>query len=38
MAVSGYRHVPVLNLQDDLVGIVSPQRVASFLQENFEDA
>jgi CBS domain-containing protein len=36
MAVSGYRHVTVLNLQDELVGIISPQRVASFLQEHFE--
>jgi predicted transcriptional regulator len=31
MAVAGYRHVPVLNLDDELVGIVSPQRVTAFL-------
>jgi CBS domain-containing protein len=31
MAVAGYRHVPVLNLDEELVGIVSPQRVTSFL-------
>ena len=27
MAISGYRHVPILDLDDRLVGIVSPQRV-----------
>ncbi len=32
MAVSGHRYVPILNLDDRLVGIASPQRVASFLQ------
>jgi CBS domain-containing protein len=31
-AVCGFRHVPVLNLEHQLVGIVSPQRVTSFLQ------
>lgn len=31
MAVSGYRHVPILNLDDEIVGIVSPQRVTAFL-------
>ena len=34
MAVAGYRHVPVLDLDENLVGIVSPQRVTSFLQEH----
>ena len=38
MAVSGYRHVPVVNLSGDLVGIVSPQRVTEFLQDHFEPA
>ncbi len=37
MAVSGYRHVPVLTASGELVGIVSPQRVTGFLQEHFED-
>ena len=32
MAVSGYRHVPVLDLNDRLAGIVSPQRLTAFLQ------
>ncbi len=32
MAVSGFRHVPVLNLDDNVCGIVSPQRVTAFLQ------
>ena len=34
MAISGYRHVPVLNLSDRLVGILSPQRVTKFLRES----
>ena len=33
MAVSGFRHVPVLNLEDKLVGIVTPRRVTQFLHE-----
>ena len=36
MAVSGYRHVPVLGSGDKLTGIVSPQRVTGFLQQFFE--
>ncbi|MDH3716795.1 MAG: CBS domain-containing protein [Planctomycetota bacterium] len=35
MAVAGFRHVPVLNLDDELVGIVSPQRVTAFLHSHF---
>ena len=31
MAASGYRHVPVLDSQQAVVGIVSPQRVLDFL-------
>ena len=38
MAVSGFRHVPVMNLNDEPVGIVSPQRVLGFLQEHFQAA
>ena len=38
MAVSGYRHVPVLDLDEKIVGIISPQRVTEFLQKYFEDA
>ena len=33
MAVSGFRHVPVLNLEDKLVGIVTPRRVTQFLSD-----
>lgn len=36
MAVSGYRHVPILDPNDNLVGIASPQRVTAFLQRFFE--
>ena len=36
MAVSGYRHVPVLNAQQAIVGIISPQRVTEFLQRYFK--
>lgn len=34
MAVSGYRHVPVVDLDHKLVGIISPQRVTRFLREH----
>ena len=33
MAVSGFRHVPVLSLNEQVLGIVSPQRVTNFLRE-----
>jgi len=36
MAVSGYRHVPVVDLEENVVGIISPQRVTSYLQKYFE--
>lgn len=31
MAVHGYRHVPILTSNDEIYGIVSPQRVTNFL-------
>jgi len=34
MAVSGYRHVPVVALDGSIMGIVSPQRVTKFLREH----
>jgi predicted transcriptional regulator len=37
MAVSGYRHVPIVNVQERIVGIVSPQRVTAFLSKYFRD-
>jgi hypothetical protein len=36
MAVSGFRHVPVLDTDDKIVGIVSPPRVTAFLKAHFE--
>jgi CBS domain-containing protein len=38
MSVCGYRHVPVVNLQEKLVGIVSPQRVTRFLKQYYGSA
>ncbi len=37
MAVSGFRHVPIVDLQENLVGIVSPQRVTKFLRAHMHD-
>ena len=36
MAVSGYRHVPVVALDGTIVGLASPQRVTGFLQSAIE--
>lgn len=36
MALCGYRHVPVVDLNDNLTGIVSPQRLMEFLQDHFK--
>lgn len=33
MAVNGFRHVPVLDTSDKLIGIVSPRRVTDFLRK-----
>ena len=35
MAVSGYRHVPVVDNQERVVGIISPKRVTEFLSKHF---
>ncbi len=37
MAVSGYRHVPVVNAKHEPVGVVSPQRMAKFLSAHLEN-
>jgi len=37
IAVSGLRHVPVLDVDGKPVGVVSPRRVTSFLQEYFAE-
>ncbi len=34
MAVLGFRHVPVLNLDDQIVGLISPRRVTEFLMSH----
>ncbi len=36
MALCGFRHVPVLDLEEHIVGIASPQRVTDFLQKHFQ--
>ena len=38
IAASGYRHVPVLNRQGKIVGIVSPRRVFRFLDERMSSS
>ena len=36
MALHGYRHVPILDADEEVLGIVSPQRVTKFLSKYFE--
>lgn len=38
VAVSGYRHVPIVDAERNIVGIVSPQRITKFLEERFGNA
>ena len=35
MAVSGFRHVPVLGSEEKIAGIVSPHRITEFLKSHF---
>ncbi len=35
IAVAGYRHVPVLDINDKVVGVISPHRVFEFVQLRF---
>jgi len=37
MAVCGFRHVPVTDVSQKVVGIVSPQRVTAFLRKHLYD-
>ena len=37
MAVSGYRHAPVVDSEERVLGIVSPQRVTGFLLKHFAE-
>lgn len=34
MAVSGFRHVPVTDVQRNVIGVISPQRVTTFLRKH----
>jgi CBS domain-containing protein len=36
IAVAGYRHVPVLDLNERVVGVISPRRVFEFLVARFQ--
>jgi CBS-domain-containing membrane protein len=36
IGMAGYRHVPVLNMSEELVGIVSPRRVFEFMEAHFD--
>lgn len=36
IAVAGYRHVPVLDINEKVVGVISPHRVFEFIQRRFE--
>ncbi len=35
MAIGGFRHLPVLNLDDKIVGVVGPRRVTAYLCTQF---
>jgi CBS domain-containing protein len=35
IAVAGYRHVPVLDIEEKVVGVISPHRVFEFIQKHF---
>ncbi|MGI9473905.1 MAG: CBS domain-containing protein [Rubripirellula sp.] len=35
IAIGGYRHVPVLSMADEIIGIVSPRRLFDFLENRF---
>lgn len=38
MAVQGFRHVPILSVDEKLVGIVGPRRITTYLQQQMEAA
>ena len=33
MALGGFRHVPILNVDDNVVGIVGPRRINTYLHQ-----
>ena len=38
MAVGGFRHVPILDVDEKVVGVLGPRRIISYLESHFEDA
>ena len=36
IAVAGYRHVPVLDIDDQVVGVISPRRVFDFIHKRLQ--
>lgn len=36
IAVAGHRHVPVLGIDDRLIGVVGPRRVLKFVEQHFD--
>ena len=37
MATSGVRHVPVLDVDDKLIGVLGPRRMGRFLRDHFKE-
>jgi len=37
MAVSGFRHVPIVNVDDKVVGVLGPRRVTAYLRNHFKN-
>lgn len=35
MTVSGFRHVPILDIDDRVVGILGPRRITNFIEQHF---
>lgn len=38
MAVSGVRHVPILDVDDKLIGVLGPRRLGRYIQSHSQDA
>ncbi|MAE64834.1 MAG: hypothetical protein CMJ18_11250 [Phycisphaeraceae bacterium] len=38
MSVKGFRHVPILDVDDHVVGIVGPKRVITYLKRMFDES
>ncbi len=38
MAVSGFRHVPIVDADNNVVGVLGPRRVSAYLRTHFETA